>query len=437
MTVFTWAVILILIAVNALYVAAEFATVSIRRSKVHQLAEEGNALAKRLLPVIDDTGKLDRYIAVCQIGITISSLVLGAFGQARLAVELVPLFERFGAVGTTAAQSTAAVVVLVGLTVMQVVFGELVPKSLALQYPVQAALYTVLPMKWSSVIFSWFIAILNGSGLAVLRLMRIPQGGHRHLHSPDEIDLLLVESRDGGLLEPDEHKRLHQALQLGIRPVHQLMVPRMQIEAVEVTTPVNEILRKVAYGHYTRLPVYRGSIDNIVGMLHAKDLVLHYIEHGGVNSIEQVMRPVLRVPETINATRLLSQLREMRAHQAVVMDEFGGVEGLVTLEDVLCEVFGDIDGKDEPQPQRLEDGKVRLPGLTHLDDVKEWIGILWQGKADTVGGHVMDELGYIPVPGEKITIGGVLVEVERVENHVIESLVVTPLQSDEEEEHNG
>lgn len=437
MTAFTWAVVLTLIAINALYVAAEFAAVSIRRSKVRQLAEEGNPLARRLLPFIDDTGKLDRYIAVCQIGITISSLVLGAFGQARLAVELVPLFEHLGAAGPTVAQSTSAVVVLVGLTVMQVVFGELVPKSLALQFPVQTALYTVLPMKWSSVIFSWFIAILNGSGWAILRLMKIPEGGHRHIHSPDEIDLLLVESRDGGLLEPDEQKRLHQALQLGIRPVHQLMVPRRQIEAVEVTTPIDEILRDVAYGAYTRLPVYRGSIDNIIGMLHAKDLVLRYIERGEISSVEQVMRPVLRVPETINATRLLSQLREMRAHQAVVMDEFGGVEGLVTLEDVLVEVFGDIDGKAELQPEYLEDGRVRLRGLMHLDDAEEWIGLLWQGKADTVGGHIMDELGYIPAPGEQITIDGVFVEVERVENHVIETLLVTPTQLKEDEEHSG
>lgn len=437
MTVFTWIVILVLIAVNALYVAAEFAAVSIRRSKVHQLAEEGNSLAKRLLPFIDDTRKLDRYIAVCQIGITISSLVLGAFGQARLAVELVPVFEHLGAAGPTVAQSTSAIVVLVGLTVMQVVFGELVPKSLALQFPVQTALYTVIPMKWSSVIFSWFIAVLNGSGWAVLRLMRIPQGGHRHLHSPDEIDLLLVESRDGGFLDPDEQKRLHQALQLGLRPVRQLMVPRRQIEAVEVTTPVNDILRHVAHGKYTRLPAYRGSIDNIVGMLHAKDLVLHYIEHGGIGSIEQVMRPVLRVPETINATRLLSQLREMRSHQAVVMDEFGGVEGLVTLEDVLVEVFGDIDGKAEPQPELLEDGRVRLPGPMHLDDAQDWLRLLWQGKADTVGGHIMDDLGYIPSAGEQITINGLLVEVERVENHVVETILVTPPKMSEEAEHNG
>jgi len=437
MTGFTWATIFILIAFNAFYVIAEFATVSIRKSRVHQLAEEGNSLARRLLPIIDDAGKLDRYISICQIGITISSLVLGAFGQSRLAIELTPLFQRFGSLGPASAQSVAAVVVLVALTVLQVVIAELIPKSIALQFPERSALYTVIPMKWSGALFSWFIVILNGSAQVVLRLLKVPQGGHRHIHSPEEIDILLVESRDGGYLEPDEQERLHQALQFGIRPVHQLMVPRRQIEAVDISTPVNDVMQKIANGTYTRLPVYRGSIDNIVGILHAKDLVLHYIEHGGVNSIEQVMRPVLQVPESINANRLLSQLRSKHTQQAMVMDEFGGVEGLITLEDILAEVFGDINGDEKLQPERLPDGKVRLPGLLHLDDAQPWIGILWSGESDTVGGHVMDELGHIPAVGDHLTIDGVYVEVESLDDRMIASLIVTPLAGDEDEVHNG
>jgi CBS domain containing-hemolysin-like protein len=434
MTVFTWAVILILIAVNALYVLAEFAAVSIRKSRVHELADEGNALARRLLPVISDTSKLDRYIAVCQIGITISSLILGAFGQARLAVELAPVFERFGSVGAAAAQSTAAVVVLVGLTIMQVVLGELIPKSLALQFPVQCALYTVLPMRWSSILFSWFIVILNGSGNVILRLMGVPQGRHRHIHSPEEIDLLLVESRDGGLLEPDEQQRLHSALQLGIRPAHQLMVPRRQIEAIEISTPFTQVLRHIAHGAYTRLPVYEGSIDNVVGLLHTKDLVAHYIQYGEVGSIEQVTRPVLRVPKTISGSRLIAQLRETHNHQAVLMDEFGGVEGLVTLEDILASVLGETDRTERIKGEILPDGRVRLPGLMRLAEVDAWTGVAWQGTADTVGGHVVDELGHIPVPGEQLNIEGVLVTVERVENQAVSSLVVTRPSGGEEVE---
>lgn len=292
MTIFTWFVIFALIAVNALYVAAEFAAVSVRRNRIRQLADEGNSLAVGLLPILQDTHKLDRYIAACQIGITVSSLVLGAYGQVTLAGALSPLFEQWGGMQAVASQSAAAMVVLVGLTVMQVVLGELVPKSLALQYPTQAALYTLLPMRWSLVIFSWFVAVLNGSGLALLKLFRVPPGGHRHIHSPEEIDMLLAESRDGGLLEPDEHERLHRALQLGIRTADQLMIPRPHLVMIDAATPAAELLRIISEEPYTHLPVYRDSPDNIIGILHTKDLVLRYIEEDKIPALEQIIRPM-------------------------------------------------------------------------------------------------------------------------------------------------
>src|SRR4029450_7589200 len=200
MTLFVWGVIFLLIAVNALYVAAEFAAVSVRRSRIRNLAEEGSSLASRLLPMLENSHKLDRYIAASQIGITLSSLVLGAYGQATLAVQLRPWFQSWGGFQETVAQSTSAGVVLVFLTVIQMVLGDLVPKALALQYPTQTALYTFVPMSWSLKLFSWFIGLLNGTGLRLLKLMGMDQAGHRHIHSPEEIDLLIVESRKGGLL---------------------------------------------------------------------------------------------------------------------------------------------------------------------------------------------------------------------------------------------
>ncbi|MBZ0154590.1 MAG: hemolysin family protein [Alphaproteobacteria bacterium] len=440
MTLATWLVIIILIAINALYVAAEFAAVSVRRSRIRQLAEEGNLFARRLLPSLEDTTKLDRYVATCQIGITLSSLVLGAYGQATLAIELAPSFERWGGMQAVAAQSTSAVVVLTGLTVLQVILGELVPKSLALQYPTQMALYTVEPMRLSQVCFSWFIAFLNGSGIAILKLLRVPYGSHRHIHSPEEIDMLIVQSRDGGLLEPDEQQRLHEAIQLSSRPARQLMVPRWYVKAIDIATPVKEVLHQVANGPYTRLPVYRESVDTIVGMLHTKDLVVHYLAHGKVPSIEQVMRPVLYVPENVNAYRLLALLRDGRSHQAIVIDEYGGFIGLVTLEDVLTELFGEISDEfkgEQPQPERLPDGRVRLPGLMRLEDAEPWIGVCWKGESDTVGGHVTEALGHIPSVGERITIDGVTVEVEHMVHHAVASLIATPVITGEKEDSRG
>lgn len=430
MTLLPLLVIVGLIALTALYVAAEFAAVSVRRSRIRQRAEQGDAAALRLLPYLDDPQALDRYIAACQIGITLTSLIIGAYGQASMAGPLADLIRRVAPnVSESGARSTAAVVILVVLTVLAMVLSELVPKSLALQFPTQVALRTSLPMRWSLIAFSIFIRFLNGSGNLALRAMGVQPVGHRHIHSPEEIDLLIAESRDGGLLEPDEHRRLRRALQLGIRPARHLMVPRQEIIGVEIDTPIDQVLTRMAQTPYTRLPVYRGDIDHVEGLLHTKDLFRGYLDSGRVRSIRELMRPILMVHESVTADRLLTLMRERRSHAAIVMDEFGGVAGLVTLDDVLTEVMGEIADEfreDEQRPERLDDGRVRLPGWMRLDEAEPWIGMLWEGDADTVGGRVMEELGHVPRVGEAVEIDGVRVEVETVSGHAVGSVLATP-----------
>src|SRR4051794_35788486 len=268
-----WTIIVLLILLTALYVAAEFAAVSARRGRLRGLADDGNVLAARLLPVLEDPRELDRYIAASQVGITLSSLVLGAYGQATLAPRIAPLFQQVTDMEPATAESTSAAVVLVGLTMLAVVIGELVPKSLALQHPTQTALFTVLPMQWSMRAFAWSISLLNGSGVLLLKLLGVPSSGHRHVHSPEEIALLIAESRDGGLLEPEEQVRLHRALRLNLRTARQLMVPRARLAALDASLPFHDVLRVVVSSPYSRLPVYRGSLDTVLGMLHIKDVV--------------------------------------------------------------------------------------------------------------------------------------------------------------------
>jgi CBS domain containing-hemolysin-like protein len=226
-------IVVALLLINAVYVGAEFSAVSARRSRIRQLAEDGNVLAAWLLPLVESPAALDRYIAACQIGITLSSLILGAFAQRTLAVWLTPLVTDWGGMQEVAAQSTSVGIVLLVLTVGQVIFGELIPKSLALQYPTQTALYTLVPMVPSLWVYRPFIRWLNGSGVLLLRLLGSPSQTHRHIHSPDEIELLIAESRDGGLLEPDEHRRLQRALRLNLRQAKQLMVSRRRISALD------------------------------------------------------------------------------------------------------------------------------------------------------------------------------------------------------------
>ena len=334
-------IIVLLILLTALYVAAEFAAVGARRSRLRRLAEDGNSLAARILPVVEDPRELDRYIAVSQIGITLSSLILGAYGQASVAPRIAPLLQRLTRMEPETAESTAAMAVLLTLTALAMLIGELVPKSLALQDPTKVALLTVLPMQWSRRLFSWSIDVLNGSGLLLMRLLQVSSTGHRHVHSPEEIELLIAESRDGGLLEPEEQKRLHRALRLGLRTATQLMVPRSRLSAIDVEMPYDHVLRAVASSPYSRMPVYRGSLDNILGILHTKDVVMDFVETGR-GSITSLLRPIVRVRDIMPADRLLAFLRERRSHQAVVVDKDGVVLGLITLEDVLAELLGGV-----------------------------------------------------------------------------------------------
>jgi putative hemolysin len=423
------AIIAFLILLTALYVAAEFAAVGARRSRLRRLAEDGNALAVRILPVVEDPHELDRYIAASQVGITLSSLILGAYAQASLAPRTAPLLERFGGLDPATAESTAAVVVLLGMTTLAMILGELVPKSLALQFPTRTALATVLPMQWSLRLFSWSIKLLNGSGILILKLLGVPSTGHRHVHSPEEIALLIAESRDGGLLEPQEQVRLHRALRLGLRTARQLMVPRSRLAGIEVTTPLDEALRIVVASPYSRLVVYRGSLDNVLGMLHTKDVVMDFVDDGRQSSLTSLLKQIVRVNDDMPADRLLAFLRERRSHQALVVDANAQAVGLITVEDVLAELLGGIsDEFKTPQlrPVLLSDGRIRLPGAMRVEQAGQVLGLQWKASGVTVGEQVAAAAGRPLDQGDRVEVDGIEVEIESCEDGMITSIIVAP-----------
>jgi CBS domain containing-hemolysin-like protein len=421
-----------LILVNALYVADEFAAVSVRRSRIQQLAADGNPIAAWLVPILESPAALNRYLAASQIGITLSSLVLGAYAQATFAIWLTPVFASLGGLQDLVAQSTSTVVVLLTLTVAQAVFAEFVPKSVALQFPTQTSLYTAIPMLGSLWIYRPFSIVLNRTGGMLLRLLGAPIPAHRHIHSPEEIELLIAESRDGGLLEPDEHRRLQRALRLNLKQAKQLMVPRTRIAALDVKTPLNEVIGLMAQSPYSRLPVYRDSLDNIIGVVHTKDLVRWFVSQGDrAGSLGDLIRPVPTVHESVTADRMLRELRERRSHQALVVDEFGGTSGLLTLEDVLAELLGHVGDEfksGDPLVERLPDGRVRLPGAMAVDDAAIALNTTWETDATTVGGMVTGALGHLPTTGEIVVIGDYALEVERVAGKVLESVYATRVE---------
>jgi magnesium and cobalt exporter, CNNM family len=333
-------IILVLTLLTALYVAAEFAAVSVRRSRLRQLAEDGHWIARRLIPCVEDPHTLDRYIAASQIGITLTSLILGAYGQRAIAPDLAPLLSAWTGLDPPTAESVSGISVLIALTVFNVLLGELVPKSLALQYPTQVALYTTLPMQWSLWVYSGFIRFLNGGGWLLLKVLGIRQTGHRHIHSPEELELLIAESRDGGLLEADEHRRLQRALRMRLRTAAHLMVPRNRIHAVDIDTPFDQLIPRLSSSPYTRLPVYRGTLDHIIGSVNTKQLALRRLTGSRPTSFAELIRPIVTVPDSMPGDRLIATFRERRTHLAVVVDAQGRVVGLVTLDDVLTDLLG-------------------------------------------------------------------------------------------------
>jgi putative hemolysin len=431
-TLLPWFVIAALVAVNAFYVAAEFAAVAVQRSQIALLARKGNRRAAGLASVLEDGAQLDRYIAACQIGITLSSLIVGAYGQATIARELGPLLETAFGLGAAAAQSSAFVVVLLILTTLQVVLGELVPKSLALQFPERTALATYLPIRWSMSVYRGFIWLLNGSGLLLLKPFGVTPGGHQHVHSPEEIEILLAESRRGGALSAEEHRRLDRGLHLSARSVWQMMTPRSEIYAIEASTPPAELLQRILESPYSRLPVYRDSLDEIIGAVSTKDLVGLFAAGGEVPPLEQLLRPIPFVPESLHSHRFVRFLQQQRSSKAIVVDEHGGVQGIISIEDVLAELFGEIgDELKQPDPgaEPLADGRVRLPGAMMLEDAEPWLRTRWEGPAATVGGHVVATLGRLPREGEQVEIDGVGVTVSEMSPTAVRWLVVQPLPS--------
>jgi putative hemolysin len=423
-------IIALLILGTALFVAAEFAAVGARRSRLRRLAEDGNGLAARILPVVEDPNALDRYIAASQVGITLSSLILGAYAQASLAPRVAPWFERFAGLDPESALSTAAAVVLLVLTTLAMIAGELIPKSLALHNPTLAALITVIPMQWAQRAFAWSIAFLNGSGNLILRLMRVKTTGHRHVHSPEEIELLIAESRDGGLLEPQEQVRLHKALRLGLRTAKQLMVPTSRLTSIDTSTPIAEVLRVAATSPYSRLPVYRGTPADIIGIMHTKDIVMDHVSGRQHTSVQSLLRPIERVHESIPADHLLAHMRDRRIHQALVVGEQGHLEGMITLEDVVAELIGGVSDEFKGATARamlLPDGTVRLPGAMRVEQAAQVIGAPWRSAGDTVSSFIHKSLGNPPAPGEHVTIEGIGLIIEALDDDgAVSSVLIQP-----------
>lgn len=414
-------VIFLMVLATGFYVAAEFATVSARRTRVSQMAGSGNSLAGLLLPIMENSHALDNYVAACQVGITISSLVLGAYGQNTVAMALTPLLANWLSLGEANAHSISVTGVLIVLTTLSVVLGELFPKSIAIQYPEQVALATVVPMRWSLLVFRPLIWFFNGSSNLILRFFGTHRTEeHAHAYSPAEIELLVTESHEGGLLDAEEQQMLRNAFRLRELTARQVMVPRNRLVAAPVESSVSQLLDLICREGYTRIPLYQGKIDNIVGFVHLKDLFQRHVQ--GQQSIQDVVREVIYVPESLAAADVWKALNKNHQYIAIVFDEYGGTAGLITFEDLIEEVFGELqdefDADELPLLSSEKDGRLRLRADLLVADVNEYLGLdLPHEDVDTLGGLVFSELGRVPAVGDEVTVStpDVTIRVEAME----------------------
>jgi CBS domain containing-hemolysin-like protein len=421
------ATVALMIFINALYVAAEFATVSSRRTRINQLAGQGNRMAQMLLPIMENSKALDNYVAACQVGITISSLVVGAYGQnviaALLVSPLTSVMEWLAGLGvnsgtavtTAAAESIAAIIVLIFITILQVIMGELFPKSVAIQFPERIALAVVVPMKWSLVLLRPFIALFNGSGRLILRLIGHPAGEkHGQAHSPEEIELLVTESHESGMLEDRERQMLRNAFRLRDLAARQVMIHRTRLVAASIDSDILDIMNKAIDAGYSRIPIYRDSIDDIVGFVHVKDLFRLHVQ--GRDDLDSIIREVDYVPEMLPVAEVWEKLSAGRQYLTIVFDEYGGTSGLITFEDLIEEIFGELQDEFDDEMAviaRDKQGRVYLRGDLLITDVNEYLELnLPHEGADTLSGLIFNELGRPPEHNEEVTVGDVVMRVE-------------------------
>jgi CBS domain containing-hemolysin-like protein len=425
-------VLIFLIGLNALYVLAEFSTVSSRRARLTQLTEEGNTLARTVLGIVEDPHKLDAYVATSQVGITLSSLVLGFYGQARLSGYLIPLFQSLGDFSEAAALSVSATVVLIVLTILQVLLGELIPKNLGIQEPERFALLTAAPLRWSGWIFKPLIVFFNGSGILLMRLLKIePSSEHGHIHSPEEISILIEESGEGGAISVDEYKLLSNTMRMREEMVKNVMIPRALMLAAPNTLSISEITTLVSESPYSRIPIYRETIDNIIGIVHLRDLFCwnNTATSPKDTSIDEIIRPVLFVPETMQVKKVFSLLQKNRYQVSIILDEFGGTSGMVTLEDLIEEIFGDLQDEfdeDLPPIQILSDTQLSIRGDTPINELNQILG--WHlptENVDTIGGLILNKIGRITAAGDSVTIKELTFTVEKTRGRAIASVLVT------------
>lgn len=419
-------VIALLIVMNGVFVAAEFAIVAARSAR---LDPTGGGWAVRYLHrILSHTAVKDRHIAIAQLGITLATIGLGMYGEPSIAGWIYGPIERALGVSEAAAHTLGTVLAVLVMTYFHVVVGEMIPKALALQRPEGTALAVSPLMRFTGMVLYPLVALVNGAGNAVLRLLRIPLTGESRLHSASELVHLVEESSEEGVVSEEEERLIRNILDFGELEVRDVMVPRVRVDALLLDAGADEVRRLVAEHGHTRFPVHRGDLDEIVGILHVKDFIERDVL-GGSLALRSLVRRVPRVPEAIPVERLLASFKRLHVHMAIVLDEHGGTSGIVTLDDLLAEVVGevddDFDADEPPDVEDLGDGRFLVDGGMPLHRFNErFSAALDSERSTTLAGIVLERMQRVPAEGDEAIADGFVLRVHMMEDLAIRRLVV-------------
>ena len=397
--------IFVIIAWNAFFVSAEYAFVAVRRTRIDELVEEGSKSAKRVRRLLDDPA---RFISAFQVAITLSSLALGAVGEPAVSRVFEELFGNIGMLGDGAVVVISVILAFAIISSLHVVLGEIVPKTLTLSRAESVALTVVLPVTIFMWLFWPFIWVLRGMSEALIRLMGLESPSEMRLvHSEEELKLLISASHEEGVLEAEERQLLYKVFDFAETEARQVMVPRPDVVALQVDLTPDEAIEQTLNAPYTRYPVYRETLDDLVGVVHIRHLFGARLQQSDATTLEAFVRPVPIVPETKKLDELLAEFRRTNTHMAIVVDEYGSTVGIATLEDVLEEIVGEINDEfDLPDREliRLAPDRIRIEASFPIEDFNERFGgDLPDEDYTSIGGFLFGELGRPARPGDVVS----------------------------------
>src|SRR5688500_9782378 len=404
--------VLVLVGINGYFVAAEFALVSVRRTRIEPRLKGGDRRARAVLHSLDHP---DDFISAAQLGITIASIGIGYIAEGTIAALIEPYLRwvntvaMLGNAGVTA-HVIATIITLIFVTYLHVVLGEQVPKMVAIQRAEVVALWTVRPTQWFGAAFRPFIRFMSGSAGAITRMFGVPPTGmHSMPHTPEEIRLLIEQSQEHGDIEAEQEQMIAGVFEFPEIMAREVMTPRRDIKALDIGSTMDEVMQFLIEEGHSRVPIFEEDLDKIVGVLLAKDLLPYLVGSKGEGfQLREVMREPYFVPDTKLLGELMTEMRAQNVHLVIVIDEFGGTEGLVTMEDLLEEIVGDIyDEYDEPEPEfEVNDqGEILVDGGASIDEVNERFDTeLSSQDFDTIGGYIFGALGRVPQEGDRVSV---------------------------------